>query len=145
MDEDHSTVRATQRGSSLFAPLAPIRTGHLDRAAKSDVRSADVRFGSKADICDATSHVRFAHDSDRKSGHVPMVISALHLKANICSATKDVCLGPEADSQAGCSLPLVRHAMASSRRSSPQNSSPSTTNVGDPKMFNRLASLVFSS
>jgi hypothetical protein len=28
-----------------------------------------VRFGSKADICSATSHVRFAPNSDRKSGH----------------------------------------------------------------------------
>jgi hypothetical protein len=40
-------------------------------------RLSDVRFGSKADICAATSHVRFAPNSDRESGHVPNVMSAL--------------------------------------------------------------------
>src|SRR5262249_18877505 len=30
--------------------------------------SGDVRFGSKADICGAKSHVRFPPDSDRESG-----------------------------------------------------------------------------
>src|SRR5262245_60009037 len=30
---------------------------------------SNVRFGSKADICAATGHVRFASNSDRKSGH----------------------------------------------------------------------------
>jgi hypothetical protein len=30
---------------------------------------SDVRFGSKADICAATSHVRFTPESDRESGH----------------------------------------------------------------------------
>src|SRR5262245_10439294 len=29
----------------------------------------NVRFGSKADICGATEHVRFAPNSDRESGH----------------------------------------------------------------------------
>jgi hypothetical protein len=29
----------------------------------------NVRFGSKADICAATSHVRFVPNSDRESGH----------------------------------------------------------------------------
>src|SRR5262245_26023282 len=33
---------------------------------------SNVRFGSKADICAATSHVRFTPNSDRESGH-PMV------------------------------------------------------------------------
>jgi len=51
----------------------------------------DVRFGSKADICAAISHVRFTPDSDRKSRHAAMVMSALHLKADMCSATSDVC------------------------------------------------------
>jgi hypothetical protein len=30
---------------------------------------ADVRFGSKADSCSAKGYVRFAPNSDRKSGH----------------------------------------------------------------------------
>jgi len=29
----------------------------------------DVRFGSKADMCSATAHVRSSPESDRKSGH----------------------------------------------------------------------------
>ena len=29
----------------------------------------DVRFGSKADMCSAQAHVRFAPESGRKSGH----------------------------------------------------------------------------
>jgi len=30
----------------------------------------DVRFGSKADICIATSHVRFTPNNNRESGHI---------------------------------------------------------------------------
>jgi hypothetical protein len=37
----------------------------------------DVRFGSKADICSAKRHVRFAPNSDRKSGFPHKVMSAL--------------------------------------------------------------------
>jgi hypothetical protein len=29
----------------------------------------DVRFGSKADMCNAQAHVRFTPNSDRESGH----------------------------------------------------------------------------
>ena len=43
----------------------------------------DVRFGSKADICGATSHVRFTPDSDRESGLSQKVMSALPSKADI--------------------------------------------------------------
>ena len=59
--------------------------------------SADVRFGSLADICAATSDVRFTPNSDHESGHVPMVMSALPPKADVCSATAHVCFGPKAD------------------------------------------------
>ena len=31
---------------------------------------ADVRFGSKADMCAAIGHVSFTPNSDRESGHV---------------------------------------------------------------------------
>ena len=55
------------------------------------------RFGSEADICGATAHVRFTPDSDRESGHAAMVMSALHLKADMCGANRHVCFGPEAD------------------------------------------------
>jgi hypothetical protein len=31
-------------------------------------------------------HIRFTPNSDRKSGHLPMVMSALPLKADMCGA-----------------------------------------------------------
>ena len=43
----------------------------------------DVRFGSKADICNASTHVRFTPDSDRESGFPRKVMSALPPKADI--------------------------------------------------------------
>ena len=36
-----------------------------------------VRFGSQADMCGATSHVRFTPNSDRESGFPQTVMSAL--------------------------------------------------------------------
>jgi hypothetical protein len=42
-------------------------------------------------------HVRFTPISDRKSGHAQMVMSALPLKADMCSARAHVCFGPIAD------------------------------------------------
>jgi hypothetical protein len=49
----------------------------------SDVRTTDVCFGSKADVWAAKSDVRFTPNSDRESGHVPMVMSALPPKGDI--------------------------------------------------------------
>jgi hypothetical protein len=57
----------------------------------------DVRFGSEADICAATSHVRFTPNSDRKSGHRQTVMSALPPKADMCGANRYVRYGPKAD------------------------------------------------
>jgi hypothetical protein len=57
----------------------------------------DVRFGSKADIRDAKSHVRFTPNSDRESGFPQTVMSALLPKADMCSALAHVCFGPKAD------------------------------------------------
>jgi len=51
---------------------------------------AHVRFGSKADMCAAISHVRFTPNSDRKSGHPQNVMSALPPIADMCSARDDV-------------------------------------------------------
>jgi hypothetical protein len=51
---------------------------------------AYVRFGSKADVRTAIGHVRFTPNSDRESRHVPMVMSALPLKADMCGAARDV-------------------------------------------------------
>jgi hypothetical protein len=49
------------------------------------MRSSTIRFWSKADMCSAKEQVRFTPDSDRKSGHVPVVVSALPLKQT-CAA-----------------------------------------------------------
>src|SRR5262245_56497628 len=59
--------------------------------------AADVRFGSKADMCAAKRDVRFTPDSDRKSGHRQPVMSALPPIADSCSAQAHVCFGPKAD------------------------------------------------
>jgi hypothetical protein len=56
--------------------------------------TADVRFGSEADICSAKGHVRFAPNSDHESGFPQTVMSALPLKADMCGAAKDVRYGP---------------------------------------------------
>jgi hypothetical protein len=57
---------------------------------------SDVRFGSKADMCNAPTHVRFTPNSDRKSGPPQNAMSALPPKADMCSATAHVCFGPKA-------------------------------------------------
>ena len=59
----------------------------------------DVRFGSKADMCVAKSDVRFTPNSDRESRHPQTVMSALHPKADICSAPAHIHYGPIADIQ----------------------------------------------
>src|SRR5262249_16923229 len=55
---------------------------------------ADVCFGSKADICGATSHVRFTPNCDRKSGYLRFVMSALPPRADMCSPLAHVRFGP---------------------------------------------------
>jgi hypothetical protein len=59
--------------------------------------TVDVRFGSQADICAATTHVCFTPNNARKSGHAQIVMSALPPKADMCGAANDVCFGPKAD------------------------------------------------
>ena len=43
----------------------------------------NVRFGSKADVCDAQGHVRFTPNSDRESVFSQRTMSALPQKADI--------------------------------------------------------------
>ena len=57
---------------------------------------ADVRFGSNADTCAAKDHVRFTPKSDRDGGLPQNGMSALPSKADMCSATADVCFGHDA-------------------------------------------------
>jgi len=54
-------------------------------------------LGSKADICGATSHVRFTPNSDRESEIPQKAMSALPPKADVCGATAYVRYGPKAD------------------------------------------------
>src|SRR5262245_58112035 len=61
---------------------------------------AHVRVGSKADMCSANGHVRFTPNSDHKSRHPQMVMSALPPKADMCTAIAHVCFGPKADMEA---------------------------------------------
>jgi hypothetical protein len=65
---------------------------------------------SKADMRAAIIHVRFAPDSDRKSGHAAMVMSALPPKADMCSALTRVRFGPKADMTIR-PAPLARHQL----------------------------------
>jgi hypothetical protein len=58
---------------------------------------SNVRFGSKADVCGARAHVCFTPNSDRESGLPRQAMSALPLKADMCSALADVRFGPIAD------------------------------------------------
>ena len=51
-------------------------------------------LGQKQYAGGAKHHVRFSPISDRKSGHAAMVMSALHLKADMYV---HVCFGPIAD------------------------------------------------
>jgi hypothetical protein len=71
-------------------------TGDSRKAVLKTV-SANVRFGSKADMCGAKGHVRFTPDNDRESGFPHKVMSALPPRADMCGATWDVRFGPKAD------------------------------------------------
>jgi hypothetical protein len=54
-------------------------------------------FGSQADMCATTGHVRFTPNSDRESGPSRQAMSALPLRADMCSAIAHVGYGPKAD------------------------------------------------
>ena len=89
-------------GSSTYFPLYPKKWKALKHPQRPKVlcsatNQANVRFGSKADMCGALGHVRFTPNTDRESGFLQKVMSALPPKADMCSATRDVRYGPEAD------------------------------------------------
>src|SRR5215475_8025130 len=86
----------------------------MDRSPTLEDRNSNVRFGSKADICGAKCHVRFAPNSDRESRHPQTVMSALPPKADMCSALAYVCFGPIADIGTFIRSPrwLAREALA---------------------------------
>src|SRR4029079_17980574 len=56
-------------------------------------------------MCSAKSDVRFTPNSDCKRRYAAMVTTALHLKADMCSALAHVCFGPIADM---CSASLLQ-------------------------------------
>jgi hypothetical protein len=69
-------------------------TAKLIRVLSPQSLKRNVRFGSKADMCAASTHVRFTPISDRKSGPPRKVMSALPLRADMCGAHTQVCFGP---------------------------------------------------
>src|SRR5262249_42704675 len=67
---------------------------------------------SKADICAATSHVRFTPNSDRESEFPQRAMSALPPKADMCGATRNVRFGPNSGhSRRGSFQPGLAHAL----------------------------------
>jgi hypothetical protein len=94
-------MRETSIGVSLS--LAALSTLAILTRPANSMLHFDVRFGSQADICAATSDVCFTPNSDRKSGHArrKMVMSALPPKADMCGAAGHVCYGPKADIRVG--------------------------------------------
>src|SRR5262245_50969671 len=66
-------------------------------AVRKTCATANVRFGSEANICSAKRHVRFTPERDRKSGLQQTVMSTLPPKADMCGAMAHVCFGPIAD------------------------------------------------
>src|SRR5262249_47320955 len=74
--------------------------------------TADVRFGSQADIGGAKTHVCFTPNSDRESGLPQTVMSALLPKADMCSAVGYVRFGPKADSCSAAKRSLFDHLVS---------------------------------
>src|SRR5215510_15996687 len=75
-------IRAASFSPPRLYGIVPCQAQRLEEWRK----ASDVRFGSKADICSAISDVRFAPNSDHESRHRQTVMSALPLKADMCSA-----------------------------------------------------------
>src|SRR5262245_32796424 len=73
------------------------RNGTNSHFARQQALRPNVRIGSEADICAAKSDVRFAPNSDRKSGHPQPSCLLYPRKADTCSALAYVCFGPIAD------------------------------------------------
>src|SRR5262245_42199461 len=92
-----ATGKDTDTLYSHDLPLKGVNGGREPSKLEARLSHQHVRFGSKADRCSATRHIRFTPNSDRKSRHAQMVMSALPLKADMCSTAAHVCFGPEAD------------------------------------------------
>src|SRR5262249_25503794 len=86
-------------GSGIMEQCRPHAPNNMRRWSEfhSEYGATDVRFGSKADVCGATEHVRFTPNSDRESRHPQPFMSALPPIADMCGATRDVRFGPIAD------------------------------------------------
>jgi len=97
-----------------------VSLAHVDFVSHRDVGASyariscvkDVRFGSKADMCSANSHVRFSPNSNRESGLPAKGMSALLLKADMCGALAHVCYGPKADMGTATSVQAVKQPHA---------------------------------
>jgi hypothetical protein len=74
-----------------------LKPSTLRRGGEREMFRPDVRFGSKVDICSAKGHVRFAPNSDRKSGFPQTVMSALPPKADVLNVQNEEINGWVAD------------------------------------------------
>src|SRR5512135_1729759 len=72
--------------------------------------SRNVRFGSKADICGATSHVRFTPDNDRESDFSQKVVSALPRKRTCAAQLGMSALGQKRTLRRTSPCPLTQKA-----------------------------------
>src|SRR5262249_35276394 len=76
----HRNSRAPTDPAPVLKSLTPLQ-GNRKRAG---ALRQHVRFGSKADICNANRHVRFSPNSDGESEFPQKVMSALPPKADMC-------------------------------------------------------------
>ena len=92
--------RACTQLSSLFASIGQRQIAFLSANFQPicDMQAQrDVRFGSKADTCNAKRYVRFTPNSDRESGIPAKACPLYPPKADMCGALVHVCFGPKAD------------------------------------------------
>jgi len=73
---DQFTIYISLQGRRHWLPFAG-GLAPLGVSPAQNTLQRHVRFGSKADICAATNHVRFTPNSDRESGFPQNVMSAL--------------------------------------------------------------------
>src|SRR5262245_7001952 len=85
-DEIAAPVKTPRNSRRLMSTLAPVLLVQPWYRGNSVLGRDYVRFGSKADICGATSDVRFTPNSDREGRHPQTVMSASPPKADMCSA-----------------------------------------------------------
>jgi hypothetical protein len=73
---------------AITAGICDRRNGVQGQVCTAAIEGAHVRFGSKADMCNAKCHVRFTPDSDLNSGHRGVQLRAEHF--SLCPIRSNV-------------------------------------------------------